>query len=129
MGFVTAIIGYLGREKKSNQTQETEMKSNQAQETEIKSGFNSKLDQISERRVDIAWASRYTGYSISYIYKLTSGRKIPFSKPHNGKLFFKISDLDEFLSQNTRLADFQVRDLADSCLAEKPKRIARKARR
>ena len=42
----------------------------------------------------------YTGNSESYMYKLTSKRKIPFFKPQGKKIFFKRQELDEWLLRN-----------------------------
>lgn len=45
--------------------------------------------------------SAYTGYEKSYIYKLTSKRKIPHSKTAGGNsLFFRKSRIDEWLMAN-----------------------------
>ncbi len=45
--------------------------------------------------------SAYTGFEKSYIYKLTSQRKIPHCKSPGGKnLFFKRSDINHWLTQN-----------------------------
>ncbi len=41
-------------------------------------------------------ASIYLGFKMSYLYRLTSGNKIPFYKPGH-KVFFKKSDLDEWI--------------------------------
>jgi len=42
----------------------------------------------------------YTGWSLSKIYKLTSARLIPFSKPTNGSLFFEREKIEEWLLRN-----------------------------
>ena len=43
---------------------------------------------------------RYTSYEKSYIYKLTSKRKIPHYKTPGGKsIFFKRIEIDEWLTQ------------------------------
>ena len=44
-------------------------------------------------------ACHYTGYEKSYMYKLTSDKLIPHSKP-NHKIFFDKDELDNWLSQN-----------------------------
>ncbi|WP_375379294.1 helix-turn-helix domain-containing protein [Chryseobacterium luquanense] len=41
--------------------------------------------------------AEYTGWQVSYLYQLTSKRIIPFYKPRNGKLFFRRSEINEFL--------------------------------
>lgn len=45
-------------------------------------------------------ACSYTGFSESYMYKLTSGRKIPHSKPNGKKIFFDKELLDKWLLGN-----------------------------
>jgi excisionase family DNA binding protein len=42
-------------------------------------------------------AVAYTGFSKSYMYKLTSERKIPHSKPNGKSIFFSKSQLDAWL--------------------------------
>lgn len=44
--------------------------------------------------------SNYTGLTRAYIYKLTSARIIPHYKPLNKTLFFKKSEIDEWLLMN-----------------------------
>lgn len=40
---------------------------------------------------------RYTGLSQSYIYKLTSQRILPHYKPQGKTIFFKRSEIDEWI--------------------------------
>ncbi len=42
----------------------------------------------------------YLDVSKSLLYKLTSKRVINFTKPNNGKLYFKKSDLDDWMLKN-----------------------------
>ena len=44
----------------------------------------------------------YTGYTKSYIYKLTSTNQIPCSKPRGKKLFFEKEKVDLWLLQNRK---------------------------
>ncbi len=54
-----------------------------------------KIDHLDEAALvkkkvfNVANLQMYTGWSLSKIYKLTSARLIPFSKPTNGSLFFE----------------------------------------
>ena len=41
--------------------------------------------------------AEYTGYSVGYVYQLTHRKKVTFSKPFNGKLFFKKNDVENFI--------------------------------
>lgn len=45
-------------------------------------------------------AARYCCISLSHLYKLTSGRKIPHSKPHGKMMYFRRADLDAWLLSN-----------------------------
>ena len=45
-------------------------------------------------------AAQYTGLAKSYLYKLTSGNKIPHYKPHGKTIYFKKLEIDEWLLQN-----------------------------
>lgn len=45
-------------------------------------------------------ACAYTGFAESYMYKLTSARKIPHSKPNGKKIFFDKELLDKWLLSN-----------------------------
>ena len=45
-------------------------------------------------------ASQYLDLSESSLYKLTSNSRITFHKPNGGKLYFKKSDLDQWMLQN-----------------------------
>ena len=55
-------------------------------------------------------ACLYTGMSKSALYKLTSNKEIPFSKPNGKMIYFKRADVDGWLLSNmsataTELAD------------------------
>ncbi len=45
-------------------------------------------------------ASTFLNYSKSYLYKLTHSRQIPHYKPNGKMLYFKKSDLEEWLLRN-----------------------------
>ncbi len=45
-------------------------------------------------------ACSYTGFTRSYLYKLTSMRKIPHSKPLGKVIFFDTETLDPWLAKN-----------------------------
>jgi len=59
----------------------------------------------------------YTGMSTSMVYKLTSQRLIPFSKPTGGRLYFEKAKIDKWLLQNPQLSDAEVEALVDQKLA------------
>lgn len=55
---------------------------------------------IKKKVFNVANLQAYTGWSLSKIYKLTSTRQIPFSKPTNGSLFFEREKIEEWLLHN-----------------------------
>lgn len=42
----------------------------------------------------------YMDVSQSFLYKLTSKKEIDFTKPNGGKIYFRKSDLDNWMMQN-----------------------------
>lgn len=45
-------------------------------------------------------AAKYLNLSRSYLFKLTSGRKLPHYKPNGKRIYFKRTDLDEWALKN-----------------------------
>ena len=45
-------------------------------------------------------AVKYTGFSKSYMYKLTHQRRIPYYKPNGKLIMFYLEELEEWLMQN-----------------------------
>lgn len=45
-------------------------------------------------------ACRFTGISKTYMYKLTSQNRIPFSKPHGKNIYFNREELEKWLLKN-----------------------------
>lgn len=45
-------------------------------------------------------AAAYAGFSVSYLYKLTSQRRIPFAKPLGKNIFFQREELEQWLLRN-----------------------------
>jgi len=45
-------------------------------------------------------AAEYLGYELSYLYQLSSKNIIKKYKPNRGKIYFKKSDLDEWIERN-----------------------------
>lgn len=58
----------------------------------------------------------YTGWSLSKIYKLTSARLIPFSKPTNGSLFFDREEIEQWLLKNPSHTIQHIEEKVDSHL-------------
>ena len=53
------------------------------------------IEQAKDKPMSIDDLVKYTGYSKGYIYKGTSAREIPHTKPRNGKLCFWKAEIDE----------------------------------
>jgi excisionase family DNA binding protein len=66
--------------------------------------------------LSVEMAMRYTGYSRSYIYKLVHWSSIPCHKPTGGRLFFKKSELENFLLRGKKAADYEVSAMANDIL-------------
>ncbi len=72
--------------------------------------FTSVMEQIrslaipSKEIMTVEDCALYTGLSTSYIYKLTHRKEIPFFKPMGKRLYFKRSEIEQWLLRN-RLGD------------------------
>ena len=60
----------------------------------------SKLMELSFKKqyLNVVETSVYTGFSQRYIYQLVHRGEIPYYKPTGRKLFFKVEDLDNWIS-------------------------------
>lgn len=59
----------------------------------------------------------YTGWKKSHIYRMTSQRSIPFYKPMGGNIFFKRSEIDEWLLSNRQATTDELSSKAATHLA------------
>jgi len=57
--------------------------------------------------MNCADTAAYLNFSRGYLYRLVYLGKIPCYKPTGGKLFFKAADLDAFIFQGRKAADFE----------------------
>lgn len=74
------------------------MINNLKSETEIDS---QRLQMIASKEIlSFQEAVVYLNVSKSFLYKMTSTRSISFTKPNNGKLYFKKSDLNQWMLSN-----------------------------
>ena len=68
--------------------------------------ITSRLERIERRMLaqkevlSLDELAEYTGWKKSHIYRMTSQRTIPFYKPMGGNIFFKRSEIDEWLLRN-----------------------------
>ena len=69
------------------------------------------MDFTNNPVLTFAQACEYTGYSKSYMYKLTSENIVPFSKPNGKSIFFDRSKLEQWMLGNPNMtrADLRVR--------------------
>lgn len=67
----------------------------------IETDYLQKMQLIAHKEIlSFREALVYLDVSESFLYKLTSKRAIEFTKPNGGKLYFKKSDLDNWMMQN-----------------------------
>ncbi len=57
---------------------------------------------------------KYLGFQPSYVYKLTSARVIPFSKPNGKCIKFDINKLDDWLLSNESITINERKNLAST---------------
>jgi excisionase family DNA binding protein len=67
-------------------------------------------------------ACSYSGISKSHMYKLTSGGRIPFYKPGGKLVFFKRSELDEWLLQNRSSTQEELDKIAENWVTKQGRR-------
>lgn len=80
--------------------------------------ISDKLDNISKITLmgaktvlELSEASMFTGLSIGHLYRLTSGKQIPHYKKKR-KLYFKKSDLEEWMLEQQILTERQIQKKA-----------------
>ena len=89
--------------------------------------ISQKLDKIerllltNKKVLTFEEACEYTGIKSSYLYKMTSTKQIPFSKPNGGKIFFNKELLDNWLLQNKNKSNLEIEQEAHSYVLKKRK--------
>jgi len=78
-----------------------------------------RLDRLDDMWLTLADAARYLGYEISYMYKITHYKLIPFYKPTPKKIFFLKSDLDNWIMSNKIRSKGEIKEISDSYLCNK----------
>ena len=58
------------------------------------------MENLRKKVLTLKEASIYTGYAVSYLYKLIESGSIPYSKPNGKYIFFDIDKLDRWLLSN-----------------------------
>lgn len=67
-------------------------------------------------------AAQYLELSHSHLYKQTSSGEIPFYKPNGKKLYFKRTELDEWLLRNRSTTSEEIEQEAANYLIKKGRR-------
>ena len=67
-----------------------------------------RINQGAKTIVTLEEVAKYTNYSKSYIYKLTSRREIPCYKPNGKQLYFKRTEIDEWLLTNRKMTNKEI---------------------
>lgn len=67
----------------------------------------------------LAQACDYLGVSRSYVYKLTCNKQIPHYCPSGKKIYFKRSELEEWLLQNKQTSATEIEKEAADYLIKK----------
>jgi excisionase family DNA binding protein len=72
-----------------------------------------KLLEQNEKPFNLIEAAEYLGVSKSCLYKLTSSKQITFYKPNRKKIYFKLSDLKNWLFRNKSESSPEIQQAAD----------------
>ena len=67
-----------------------------------------RINQGAKTILTLEEVAKYTNYSKSYIYKLTSRREIPCYKPNGKQLYFKRTEIEEWLLTNRKMTNKEI---------------------
>lgn len=91
--------------------------------TDLKEYMDARFDRIeiatrlgAKDVLDIEEAALLTGYKVKGLYTLTSEKRIPHYKK-NGKLYFKKSELEAWMTENKVLTDEEINSRAETYTA------------
>jgi excisionase family DNA binding protein len=73
-----------------------------------------------DRPLGIDEAAALCGYKKSYLYRLSSRGEIPVYRPRGGKIFFKQSELLEFVFRGRKSSVREVHEKAEAVLLNRP---------
>jgi excisionase family DNA binding protein len=62
---------------------------------------------IERAALSIEEAAEFLGLKKNYLYRLVYLKKIPYYKPTGGKLFFKKTELEEFIFRNHQCPSYE----------------------
>lgn len=57
----------------------------------------------------------YMGYTKNHMYRLTSQRAIPFYKPMGGTIYFRKSEIEDWLLRNRQATEAEINSKATTC--------------
>lgn len=89
--------------------------------------LNDKLDNLkylilatTKEVLTIAECAIITGMSVTHLYRLTSQKEIPFYKPMGGKIYFKRSEIEDWLLQGRQATNAEISSRATTyCITNK----------
>lgn len=76
---------------------------------------------MTKRILNFREACLYLNFSQNYLYKLTSGGVIPYSRPTRGRLYFDREKLDEWLMSGMTLSSHEKEIQASTYVSKNPK--------
>jgi prophage regulatory protein len=80
------------------------------------------MDQQENIPMNVKQAAEFTGYSVTYLYKLIHAGKIPYYKPETTKssrVFFSRKDLSDFIFRNRIRPDYEIQEEAEKMLLKR----------
>ena len=66
-------------------------------------------------------ACKFLQLSASCLYKMTSQHRIPFYRPNGKRIYFKRTELDQWLQMNKRAANYELEARAEDFIIKKLK--------
>lgn len=69
--------------------------------------FSNYVQMENKRVLSLEEGCAYLGYKKSYVYKLISAGKLPYSKPNGKKIYFDREKLEDWMLSNPHDADIE----------------------
>ena len=74
------------------------------------------IDMIEKEFLTTKEAAAYLGMALSYLYKMTAKKSIPFYTPTGKKIYFKKSELDDWMNSSRVATNDEIESMAQSSL-------------
>ena len=71
------------------------------------------MTETIDKPLNVKQAAEYLGIATSTLYQMVCRKKIPYSKPNNGYVYFRRQDLDNYLNRGRVAADYEVKETAE----------------